>query len=318
MNNTQYGYTLEKFRREVFKALDEYSCNGNGHEVFSGGTGDIEKRFVSALNSAVRLVYLACARRPVRVRIQLASPDAVIKNASFTLYRGQVKEISATCDTALSFAFCGSGRLEFVYGENILLSYDLKTGFGEMQNVRKNIPENTDSIRIIADNYTIVKNFCLYGEKYRGCDEKYLPDGKSIYCAFSPRCTEICSVIRHCGGRDEVCPTDIFTHENGILCCDEKYSGEYTVEFYEYPDEFCENDPPEKAIQLSPAACSAAVYAAAAELCAREDGELYSRLMYKYRELLANIYPATLMQRKNSFFAGGRFGRRRLFKDFRG
>ena len=56
-------YTLGRLKSEVFRALDEYSSNGLGHEIFSGGTGDIDKRFIPALNSAIRLIFLSSARQ---------------------------------------------------------------------------------------------------------------------------------------------------------------------------------------------------------------------------------------------------------------
>ena len=73
MNNNKLS--LGYLRSEVFRVLDEYTSNGVPHEIFSGGTGDIEKRFISALNSAIRLVYLCAARTPVKKRIYLEKPD---------------------------------------------------------------------------------------------------------------------------------------------------------------------------------------------------------------------------------------------------
>ncbi|MBR5528331.1 MAG: hypothetical protein IKV97_04945 [Clostridia bacterium] len=320
MNNNTCGYTLGRFRSEVFKALDEYSCNGKEQEIFSGGTGDIDKRFICALNSAIRLVYLASARRPVQAHIRLVRPEVIQNIGNFTLQKGEETELLIGENMPFSFWFCGKGKVQVYIPREIRLECEaqIESEYGVLECYKSSARGYEIRLRIVAESRLEIKDMRIYSPSCSAEDEKYLPDGKNVYCAISPLCTEICSVTKHEGARRINCPTDIFTLCGDTLCCEEKNCGEYTVEYYRYPEEFSENDTPEKTVDLPHAACMAAVYAAAAELCAREDGELYARLMYKYREILANVYPAKNLTRKNSFFAGGIFGRRRSSGSFWG
>ena len=86
--------------------------------------------------------------------------------------------------------------------------------------------------------------------------------------------------------------------------------------YYAYPEPIAENAPCETPVPLPPAASDALIYLVAAELCDREDGELYTRLLYKYRELLTNTYPSENIKRKNRYYAGRSFGlgKTRLFR----
>ena len=77
------------------------------------------------------------------------------------------------------------------------------------------------------------------------------------------------------------------------------------------PNIFNEQTPYDETITLPDITTDALCYLTAAELCPREYGELYDRLIYKYRDLALNCYN---MQKngggRNSFFAG----RKRKFK----
>lgn len=310
-------YTLGELRSCVYRALDEYSSNGMEHERFSGGTADTDKRFIAALNSAIRRVYLSCARTLSTLEVCFRPGEILTQRESLLLTSSETVELTVPEGTgAVSFDYSGSGSLTYKTAGETLQTVSLNSSFGQYGTYRGFLPAGADFVVMAAKGSFSLRRLRMYSEAslYGNTDAAFLPDGKRLFCVFSPLCAELHSVTR----RGTAYPTDLFSFENGVLSCDEKYAGDYTVSFYAYPQPIAENAPYDTPISLPPAASDAVIYAAAAELCDREDGELYTRLLYKYRELLTNTYPAENLRRKNSFFAGGLFGRRRSLRTFRG
>lgn len=325
-HETAGKYTLGKIRADIFRVLDEYSFNGAEHEMFYGGTGDIDKRLATALNSAIRLICLStCSpERKKCVKVKFFVPKTVfeVKESELELYScSKPLDMSNAC--ALSFEYCGCGSISFWDSDGKkICEYPLSSEFGCFEIFRRFAPEGTHSAVVsAADGKILIKNVrgyekdCFSGV-YSDKNDEFLPDGNRLYCAVSPRLYEIVSVSGEVHGRKCEYPTDMIEYCAGKLSCEERFAGEYTIKYYEYPFEIPENAPLDTELELSPAEYSAAVYAAAAEICAEENGELYARLTYKYREILANRYPVGNCRRKNGFFAGGFFGRRKKGYDF--
>lgn len=311
MNESYHPYTLGKIRSDVFRALDEYSRNGAAHEIYFGGTGDIDKRFVPALNAAIRLVFLAGSRSIKTSRVSLRLPIAALEKRGITLSGGKTAEIETGFEAgALCALYSGSGKVSFFDPENALLgSRALSSDCGVFCSLRTLLPEGTASVTFEAEKTSAlsVKVLFVY-DRNEACaypSEEFLPDFEKLYCAFSPRCAEIVSVVRE-GRRGSAVPNpqDVFTAEGGLLSCACQYAGDYLVSYTEFPQEIAENALPDTEIPLTPVAYDAVVYAAAAELCRREDGELYTRLIYKYREILMNCCPSSSCRTENRFFSG--------------
>lgn len=328
MNNNKFS--LGFLRNEVFRVLDEYTSNGITHEIFTGGTGDIEKRFISALNSAIRLVYLCAARTPKKKRILLEKPSVLSYSENFRIFPGEDCRSFELSDTGaqntgficLSFDFCGQGTLVIADNDGETLeSIELMADFGKIENFKRKLSvKNASSVDFCSDGRTLdIKNLMFFGADgaLSGVEDELLPDGKKLFCKLSDRFYELKGVFCEKNGFVVEMPEDVFEIENGVLSCEQKYAGEYFVEFFEYPLEIAEGAGIEFSVDIAPAYLDAVIYATAASLCAREDGELYSRLTYKYREYLSNLYPASNLHRKNSFFSGAFFGRRRKIKELR-
>lgn len=313
--------TIGSLRTDVFRVLDEYSRNGENHDIFSGGTGDMDRRFISALNGALCLVNTAIGSAVSKTRLCFSKPGILADICDFNVSERNTYVEIPFSSGAVSFDFRGCGKLVFLDADSESVGEkELVSDFGKLVGARAFVPEDAVRLQFETDSGLFVSCLKLYDKEglHGCCDEKYLPDGKMLYCAISSQCCEILSVFdekRRCRTR---IPPDIFSFGGGVVSCDEKYAGTYTVEYSEYPECYDESDPDDTILSLSPAAYDAVVYAVAADLCEREDGELYSRLTYKYRELLANIYPKNNLTRKNSFFSGGFFGRRRRGYVFRG
>jgi hypothetical protein len=321
--NDRYGnYTLGRFRSDVFRVLDEYSCNGKEHEIFSGAVGDMEKRFITAANSAIRLVSLSSDRKLKSMGIVFKKPHILMLVCDFSVLPGGEKEILIPEGSAsLSFDFCGECVLSFCDEDaKEIEQRQISSSYGQLSTFKSNIPENCAKIIFTCGEKSFfdVKRLKSYSFESVGycSDEKLLPDGKKLYSTFSPECIEIARVNKICGNRVFFCRNDIFEFSDGVLSCDEKNAGTYSVEYFCYPAEISESSCDDEKIELTPAAFSVAVYATAAELCEREDGELYARLTYKYREILANCYPARKSQSRNRFYSGcgiKRYGIKQFF-----
>ena len=312
-------YTIGDMRSEVFKVLDEYSYNSEGCEMFSGGTGDMEKRFISALNCALRLVCNALSKNKKNIELKFEKPMVLMEICDIRLHNDAKSIDVPYFSGALSFDFCGKGKLLFYDSDGkVTEEKQLFAEYGNIENIRCFIPENAVKMSFeTSDSLSVAKLKSYERASLGACDsEILLPDGKKLYCRFPEMCSELCDITAMTRYGASGVPADIFTFEKGVICCDEKYAGAYRVEYLEYPESYCESDSDETMLELSPVAYTAAVYACAASLCEHENGELYSRLTYKYREILANTYPAENLRRKNSFFSGGIFGRRRKGYDY--
>ncbi len=317
MNNC---HTIGSLRADVFRALDEYSRNGENYDIFSGGAADIDRRFITALNGALCLVNTAVGSTVKRTRLCFSKPVVLAQICNFRVTAGQNSIELPFLSGAVSFDFCGCGKLAFVGADGeMIVERELACEFGNIATEKTFVPQDAARMVFSSDTGLFAEKLKIYDTESLGgcCDEKYLPDGSRLYCAISPLLSEITTVYDEKRmGRSGI-PTDIFEVSDDVISCDEKYAGSYTMEFFEYPASFDESTSPDTVLDLSPAEYEAVVYSVAAALCEREDGELYSRLTYKYRELLANIYPKNNLTRKNSFFAGGLFGRRRRGYAFR-
>lgn len=323
MYDRNSNHTLGRFRSDVFRVLDEYSCNGKEHEIFSGAVGDMEKRFICAANSAIRLVSLACDRHLEKKSVVFKLPHILMKVCDFSIVSGEEKLISLPRGSgALSFEFCGKASVKFCDDNGKAVSEKvIVSPYCQLTSFKTKIPENASDVVFSCEtNASVdVRSLRSYSEESIGyCpDERFLPDGKRLYCEISPQCIEISRVLKITGDRAHSYRSDIFEFYDGILSCDEKNAGTYCIEYYSCPKELSESSNDNTVIELTPSAFSAAVYATAAELCEREDGELYTRLTYKYREILANCYPSSNPFKRNSFYSAA-YGKRKGTRCFFG
>ena len=319
VTNQTYLYNLGQLRSDVYRALDEYSSNGIEHERCDGGTADTDKRFTAALNRAIRRLYLSSARTLYGARVVFYPGKVLFSRDGFLVGSGESEELSLPDGAyAVSFDCTGKGSLiaETAAGEKTVFS--LSSDFGCYESARFFLPDGCAKITFSAAGSLLIRSLRVYSNAFlpEKSDENtaFLPDGRKLYCSFPPLCAELCSVTKERSG--EKIPCERFSFENGVLSCDERLAGEYTVYYYAYPEPIAENAPCETPVPLPPAASDALIYLVAAELCDREDGELYTRLLYKYRELLTNTYPSENIKRKNRYYAGRSFGlgKTRLFR----
>ena len=309
--------TIGSLKADVFRVLDEYSRNGNGYDFYSGGTGDMDKRFLTALNGALCLIDSAVGSGITKAKISFSRPRRLAQICNFDIFGSEKKIEVPFFAGSVSFEFMGEGKLSFcdVDGK-VIEERQLSSGYGNFEVSRAFVPTDAFGMIFSSEKSLLVRGLLVFDKQSLcGCtDEKFLPDGKKLYCEISHLCHELVSAKN---SKKYDIPCDIFGVKDGVIFCDEEYEGDYFVEYTEYPESYDESDSYDTPLTLSPSIYEAVVFAVASSICEREDGELYSRLTYKYREMLANIYPKHNLKRKNSFFSGGFFGRRRRGYSFR-
>lgn len=316
---SEHTYTLSEIKDAVFKALDEYSIGGKPADRSSGSLADMNERFVEALNQSIRKVYLSLERRPSVTHLSFTAHELLLECKRERLPHGEVKTIPLP-QSAGSFAICytGDGRITFYDGEKTpLKEINLDSQGGVFCTDKDFVPEGAQYAELGSEYGLIIEYFKVFSEGFMPYGKDYsslLPDGKYLFCSFPKNATEICSVF--CGNTPFPC--DLFTYGDGYIFCEEKYAGSYIVEYFCYPPKILETDLPDTPIPFSPTACTALIYATAASLCAKEDGELYTKLMMRYQDTCQNRFPASHTKTKNSFYAGGAFGRRKKQISFGG
>lgn len=134
----------------------------------------------------------------------------------------------------------------------------------------------------------------------------------------------ICSVLP-----DDFSSVISLETESGRIISDENYyvNGEYLVctafedgenGFLEYSASaplFSCDTPADEPVALPDITADALIYLTAAELCSPDYSELYSRLMYKYRDIALNGYNAVSSRHgRNTFYSGKRRLRSAIIK----
>ena len=111
-------------------------------------------------------------------------------------------------------------------------------------------------------------------------------------------------------------PLELFdiSVSDGTVKTNLKNAGAYIFEYYIYPEKLPGDCPDDAQIILPPILFDALCYMCASDLCPSSDGELFSKLTYKYREILENYYDGSrnLTAGRNSFFkVCGNIGRKK-------
>ena len=132
----------------------------------------------------------------------------------------------------------------------------------------------------------------------------------------------ICSVLP-----DDFSAVISLETESGRIISDENYyvNGEYLVctafedgenGFLEYSASaplFSCDTPADEPVALPDITADALIYLTAAELCSPDYSELYSRLMYKYRDIALNGYNAVSSRHGRNTFYSGKYRTRSAF-----
>ena len=305
----QGSYTLAKLKDEVYKALGEYSRNGMELGELSFQRADLSHKMISALNSAISRASVSLPTFVESFMPRFLSCECLYRNNKpFELKSNQ----TTVCETKLSeeglsfwLLASGEGTIKlFDESEEVVFEKHISASDIKFENVSffaENLPKDKKTLSVCADLGAafVVRELVVYkrddflGDKHLispygyvsaalpedfGSLEGVEKDGMALSKAYYSVCEKV--IMTEADKADGV--TVYYTPKNLVID---------------------ENTPEDSIINLPDITCLGVIYLAASELCDTGDGELYSRLLYKYRELALNCYDRKYAPKiKNSFY----------------
>ncbi len=311
--NTICTYTLGKLKDEIYKALGEFSRNGRELDELSFSKSDISSKILSAINSAVARAQLSLPSLEKQAHLRFLKQKKLYSLEDFELKTGQSKNIFVSFESsriAVSAYVSGNGsfKLKDEYGEVIFEEHFAKppSRFERVKFYSQVFYTEPVSMEIAAgENSSLaVKELEVYDCDANASNKSLIPQ-KGYVCAALPE--DFGNVCGYCVSGESVCPSMFVVSCGAVLARDEQCGDVilyYTPKIPQF-DDFSSDD---EIIELPDITSLAVVYLAAAELVETGDGELYSRLMYKYRDIALNCYNKSYSPRvENSFFANSKY-----------
>ncbi len=300
-------HTYRECRDNVLKMLERYSSDGIQNDC--GEMKDIEKRLPSSINIHMRKLYAQFLRSKKTSTVILSPPSKKYDFGSFEIsnFDSVSKEIRGNglaCHAELS----GNGEV-IIVTEKTTEKYYFATAPGETEifSAAIDVPKGTAAVILIgADPNAVLKvlSFVIYENFYGAGEygELICADGKC--CAKLPDdCAEVLAIYDKDGKAAKLSLFE-FSERGNVVTAKSEMAGVYTLEYIAYPAELPENCRDDSEIILPPILFDALCYMCAADLCPAFDGEVYSKLTYKYREILENYYDRKpyYTKTRNSFY----------------
>lgn len=284
-------YTLGNFRDRILQLLDRYSSNGT--IVVSGERADIENRLVTSLNiHLTRLMYEFPDNRR-KVLLSMLAPECagIIGRISLCEEKESVHNFTGS-GLAYYMEARGKGRL-IINCDGRSIVREIYTDNGAFTVIRGTVGNSVKSecsFVLSCDSYLDVRGFTVYSgvPQEMTDDELICPSG--FGAAYLPDdCAQILSVYSGAGTELDESDYCVLEKERMIIA-DAKRGHDIGIEYIPYAPQFSEEEGDASAVEISPIMADALGYMCAADLCPVNQPELYSRLTYKYREILGNTY----------------------------
>ncbi|MBE6703758.1 MAG: hypothetical protein E7583_00700 [Ruminococcaceae bacterium] len=303
-------YTLGEFRDRILQLLERYSSNGT--VIVSGERADIENRLVTSLNiHLTRLMYeFPDNTRKASVVPFMPECAAVIGGVRLSAQEEKSYDVIGN-DIAYYMEASGRGRLEISFGGE-KMTRDIFTDGGGYTVIRGTVGNGLAdkcTFTLCGESFLDVKNFAVYRGVPTGMVDEELICGPGYCSAYLPSdCAQVLSVNFGNDTRSYKSDFSVLEKERMILV-ESKAARGTVLEYVPYAPQFSESEGDASAVDISPVMADALGYMCAADLCPVNQPELYSRLTYKYREILGNIYSR---HRKNGMINRfyGVFGKR--------
>lgn len=294
-------HTYRECRDGVLKMLERYSSNGIENDC--GEMKDIIKRLPASINIHMRKLYEEFVREKKTCRIAFSQKSKKYDFGSFICDAENPFEAEISGKGLAFYAqVCGSGEISFVT-ENGAQRYLISDTDGRIEMVRGLVDTGETSeavMNVIADSSLQVLSLVIYEGV---TDEELICDDGLCSARLPDDCIRILGAY-DCDGRNVVLSLFGLCGETGIITVDKSMAGEYDFEYLVCPAALSEDCGEEDRIALPPILFDALCYMCAADLCPASMGEVYSKLTYKYREILENYYdresPGPFA--RNSFF----------------
>jgi len=298
------NYTLGECRERILKLLERFSSNGNPNSC--GEVEDIKNRFITCVNIHINKLWYEFSAEKRECDISFYRPKCIADTSPVKLGEGETfsKSISGR-KTGYYLVLGGKGTVTVFCGESsAVYAVDTLPGaFTVIKGACGNNGEDVSNFVINANTYIHVKAFEVYEGVENDSNVYGLLYGKGKTAAFLPEdCSRILSLYNE-NGKDisRYADTD---EKLRIMILPASVGERGSLEYIPYPPSFKEDASDSELLALSPVMYDALCYMCACDLCPADDGQLYSRLMYKYREILENIF-----DRHRSFGARNSFYR---------
>ncbi len=302
------SYTLKDLKDGIYKALGEFSTNGEVLGELSYNRADLTHKFIPALNSALCRAFMSLPTFTKSFIPRFINSKCVYsEKSSFEVSTGNEYTPNVSFfDTALAFTLLCAGNLCIK-----LLDADGKTVFEKVTDASvcrfervsffaNNLPEGKKTLLISARfGNAAVRELDVY-DNASGIDNKKLIAYRGYSAALLPE--DFGSIEGYSVNGKAFCKSS-FIINDGVILCPKGFENTLTVFYTPKCPEITDTTDENTIMDMPDVTCLGVIYLAAAELCETGNGELYSRLLYKYRDIALNCYDKKYAPKvKNSFF----------------
>ena len=298
------NHTLEELRVRVLKLLERYSSNGVINTC--GEISDINGRLVESANTHLRMLYSEILRPVRRVQINIKKLNFLCSK-QYTIKSGKPL-IWESLGTGMVFYCKVRGDMTFtVESESGSVSYEIYSKNGEptvLCGSAKNCKDSHMKFRAqTSTEAEFLEFYAFWGATYGEGEEIEVTSEGIMFPKIPGDCAEIISIYDK-NGRKVTQGTVEYSLYSGRLYADVKNYGIYTLEYVVAPHEISSDATDEENIRLPDILFDALCYMCASDICPASDGNVFSKLTYKYREILENYYSRSrnLVSSRNSFF----------------
>jgi len=305
-NNGTSGVTLAELKDRIYKAIGEYSVNGQEIAVTAFEKADMEKSIINAINVSVTkaIQYL-----PVYTRtLELYFPDIIplLFKEKIELKQGEEKcfDIKGGSENAvIRLCCCGNARAITSFEDTVLAEQEIlceKNGEIKTYTFVSALPKGTQiSITALEGGVYIDSVYCA--DIVGVCKENEIEHFPKFGKTFAKADVAI-QRITYAAKDGKSIPVHKYSYKNGyVYTCTEEI-GKTILHYIPSPMVFTQDSPEDEMLCLPEITVCAIVYLAASELCPASDADVYNRLTYKYRDIVLNCYDRNKEDRRNSFY----------------
>lgn len=304
-------YTLKTVKDLVYKELDEYSRNGEQTGEYGFSKSDISERINDALNGAFTRACLSFPPYVKSAELRFFKPRELLydKNIEignntgakeYTLAKGSRLAVSISC--------AGEGNVSIYSsdGASKLFSKDISVNCGIFTRTAFYAEKPADTEVKLAVKCTGSQSFAV--AELCVCEAEGLPESTGAIMphgvSFSLLPEDFSSAEEYCVSGKRM-PKALFCENDGVVMSRHGDLCEVTLRYIPKTPYIDKDTSEDVQIELPYITLLGAVYLAAAELCRIGNGELYSRLVYKYRDLALNCYDRRYSPRVRNLFYNG-------------
>ncbi len=298
------NHTFEELRTRVLKLLERYSSNGVQNSC--GEVKDIEARLVESTNTHLRKLYSELLRPVRRVQIKIKKLNFLCTK-KYTIKQNKPL-VWENVGTGMVFYCKVRGDMTFtVESESGSKVYTMHSDNGEPTVICGSAKSCKDSyMKFKAETATeaeFLEFFAFWGATYAEDEEVEITTDGIMFPKIPEDCAELIAIYDKSGRKVSSDIVEYSTY-SGRLYTDNKNYGEYTVEYVALPQEISSDTTGEEFIRLPSVLFDALCYMCASDICPANDGNVFSKLTYKYREILENYYSRSrsFTSGRNSFF----------------